>query len=130
MGKTLESKFFNILSSLNSFWAKIAIIGIFVCTGFKFGCYYKETQMKLEQLEGIVLMHVQANLMIKPSDNIMTCVVIPWFTNFTLLFMIISAFSMCCGYYERVKSGAITPAKFYAKRYHRTWPFFAMMVIF
>lgn len=74
-------------------------------------------------------MHVQANLMIKPSDNIMTCVVIPWFTNFTLLFMIISAFSMCCGYYERVKSGAITPAKFYAKRYHRTWPFFAMMVM-
>lgn len=36
---------------------------------------------------------------------------------------------MCCGYYERVKSGAITPAKFYAKRYHRTWPFFAMMVM-
>lgn len=78
---------------------------------------------------GIVLMHVQANLVIKPSDNILTCNVIPWFTNFTLLFMIISAFSMCCGYYERVKSGAITPAKFYAKRYHRTWPFFAMMVM-
>lgn len=36
------------------------------------------------------------------------------------LIMIISAFSMCCGYYERIKSGAITPAKFYAKRYHRT----------
>ena len=78
---------------------------------------------------GIVLMHVQANLMIKPSDNILTGNVIPWFTNFTLLFMIISAFSMCCGYYERVKSGVITPAKFYAKRYHRTWPFFGMMVM-
>ena len=78
---------------------------------------------------GIVLMHVQANMAIKPSVNVLTCEVIPWFTNFTLLFMIISAFSMCCGYYERVKSGAITPAKFYAKRYHRTWPFFAMMVI-
>lgn len=78
---------------------------------------------------GIVLMHVQVNLMIKPSDNILTCSVIPWFTNFTLLFMIISAFGMCCGYYERVKSGTITPAKFYAKRYHRTWPFFAMMVM-
>lgn len=78
---------------------------------------------------GIVLMHVQANLMIKPSDNFLTSDIIPWFTNFTLLFMIISAFSMCCGYYERVKSGAITPANFYAKRYHRTWPFFAMMVM-
>ena len=39
---------------------------------------------------GIVLMHVQANLMIKPSDNILTINVIPWFTNFTLLFMIIN----------------------------------------
>ena len=39
---------------------------------------------------GIVLMHVLANLMIKPSDNSLTCNVIPWFTNFTLLFMIIS----------------------------------------
>ena len=78
---------------------------------------------------GIVLMHVQANMAIKPSVNVLTSEVIPWFTNFTLLFMIISAFSMCCGYYERVKSGAITPAKFYSKRYHRTWPFFAMMVI-
>ena len=33
---------------------------------------------------GIVLMHVQANLMIKPSDNVLTCNVIPWFTNFTV----------------------------------------------
>ena len=44
MGKTLENKFFNILSSLDSIWTKITIIGVFVWTGFKFGCYYKETQ--------------------------------------------------------------------------------------
>lgn len=74
-------------------------------------------------------MHVQANMAIKPSVNILSSKVIPWFTNFTLLFMIISAFSMCCGYYDRVKMGAITSAKFYTKRYHRTWPFFAMMVL-
>lgn len=65
----------------------------------------------------------------QPSVNVLTESVIPWFTDFTLLFMLISAFSMCCGYYERVKSGAITPKTFYTKRYHRTWPFFAMMVI-
>lgn len=78
---------------------------------------------------GIVMMHVQANIAVKPSVNVLTEKVIPWFTDFTLLFMVISAFSMCCGYYDRVKNGEITPAKFYAKRYHRTWPFFAMMVI-
>ena len=43
---------------------------------------------------GIVLMHVQANLVIKPSDNILTGNVIPWFTNFTLLFMIIPQFGI------------------------------------
>lgn len=75
------------------------------------------------------MMHVLANIGIKPSENVMTEVVIPWFTNFTLLFMMISAFSMCCGYYERIKSGAITPARFYSKRYHRTLPFFGMMVM-
>ena len=75
------------------------------------------------------MMHVQANMTVKPSENVLTDSVIPWFTDFTLLFMVISAFSMCCGYYDRVKNGEITPAKFYAKRYHRTWPFFAMMVM-
>ena len=72
-------------------------------------------------------MHVQANMTAyQLSENILTNDVIPWFTNFTLLFMIISAFSMCCGYYERIKTGAITPAKFYSKRYHRTWPLYAI----
>lgn len=75
------------------------------------------------------MMHVQANITVKPSVNVLTEKVIPWFTDFTQLFMVISAFSMCCGYYDRVKNGEITPAKFYAKRYHRMWPFFAMMVM-
>lgn len=78
---------------------------------------------------GIVMMHVLANIRIKPNMSVLTERVIPWFADFTLLFMTISAFSMCCGYYERVKKGMITPGEFYAKRYHRSWPFFAMMVI-
>lgn len=41
--------------------------------------------------------------------------------------MMISAFSMCCGYYERVKSGTITPNVFYRKRYLRILPFFAFL---
>ena len=77
---------------------------------------------------GIVLMHVLANMSLKPSANVITDKVIPWFSDFTLLFMVVSAFSMCCGYYEKVKNGDITPAKFYAKRYHRIFPFFAFMV--
>lgn len=74
------------------------------------------------------MMHVEANMAVKPSENVLTERVIPWFTDFTLLFMVISAFCMCCGYYERMKAGMVTPSQFYAKRYKRIWPFFALMV--
>lgn len=76
---------------------------------------------------GIVMMHVLANIIIKPSSNYVTETIIPYFTNFTLLFMIISAFSVCCGYYERIKNGQIRPNDFYKKRYKRLLPFFGLM---
>lgn len=47
---------------------------------------------------------------------------IPSFTNFTRLFMLLSAFSMCCGHYERFKSGTINIERFYKRRYQRIWP--------
>lgn len=54
---------------------------------------------------GIVLMHVLSNITLKPSENYLTLKLIPFFTDFTLLFMIVSGFSLCCGYYERFKKG-------------------------
>ena len=78
---------------------------------------------------GIVMMHVLANIVVKPSENYLTEVIIPYFTNFTLLFMVVSAFSVCCGYYGRVKDGIMRPNDFYKKRYRRLLPFFALMVI-
>lgn len=78
---------------------------------------------------GIVMMHVLANMAVKPADNHLTNTLIPYFTNFTLLFMMVSAFSVCCGYYERVKNGLIRPNDFYRKRYRRLLPFFALMVV-
>lgn len=76
---------------------------------------------------GIILMHVLANIALKPSNNYLTETIIPFFTDFTLLFMIVSAFSMSCGYYQRVKEGDITPNVFYKKRYNRILPFFAIL---
>lgn len=78
---------------------------------------------------GIVLMHVLANSAIKPSCNYLTSCVIPWFTDFTLMFMLVSGFSLCCGYYDKVKTGAITPNAFYCKRYRRILPFFACLCV-
>lgn len=78
---------------------------------------------------GIVMMHVLANLTSKPDMGYVTETVIPYFTNFTLMFMMVSGFSMCCGYYERVKRGEMSPNDFYGKRYKRLLPFFALMVV-
>lgn len=73
------------------------------------------------------MMHYQANLVVKPQMYFITDQLIPWFTQLVLLFFMVSAFSMCCGYYERMKNGGITPSKFYAKRYKRVLPFFALL---
>lgn len=78
---------------------------------------------------GIVLMHVLGNISVKPSSNYLTDSMIPWFTDFTLMFMVVSGFSLCCGYYDKVKSGAITPNVFYKKRYMKILPFFACLCL-
>ena len=78
---------------------------------------------------GIVLMHVLSNVSVKPTENYLTTELIPFFTDFTLLFMIVSGFSLCCGYYRRIKEGTVTPAVFYKKRYARILPFFAVLCL-
>lgn len=52
---------------------------------------------------GIALMHILANISPTPHLHNITPV-IEWFTNFVFLFFIISSFSLCCGYYERIKT--------------------------
>jgi len=51
---------------------------------------------------GIVMMHVLSNLSVKLTIEPLRSIINP-FTNFTFLFMIVSAFGMCCGYYEKFK---------------------------
>lgn len=76
---------------------------------------------------GIVMMHILANIKSGPLTYRPVNIVIGSFTNFVYLFFIISAFSMCCGYYDRIKSGNINVNAFYKKRYHRIWPYFALL---
>lgn len=86
---------------------------------------------------GILLMHYLANIdsdieMGLMNANFLYSKIIPDFTLFVYLFFIISAFSMCCGYYNKFnvlegKSGFDTDM-FYKRRYHRIWPFFALLV--
>lgn len=73
---------------------------------------------------GVVLMHVYTN---GGYELGIAKRVILSFGDFVFLFMIISGFSMCCGYYEKFINGQILITDFYAKRYAKTLPFFGLL---
>ena len=75
---------------------------------------------------GIVMMHVLSNAKYNLSGFAFESM-IPSFTNFVFLFMIISGFGMCCGYFEKVISNKISISDFYSKRYKKILPFFALL---
>ena len=77
---------------------------------------------------GIVMMHIKANNSYEISGFIYEKV-ISSFTNFVFLFMAISAFGMCCGYLDKMMNNQISLEKFYAKRYSKVLPFFAVLVL-
>lgn len=77
---------------------------------------------------GILVMHVK----VKGSfelDGILYDTIIPSFTHFTLLFMMLSAFGMCCGYYKKILENKISVTEFYSRRYQKIWPYFAILVL-
>ena len=78
-------------------------------------------------IAGIVLMHVLANGNYDLSGFLFEKV-IGTAGNFTILFMMVSAFGMCCGYYEKFKSGKVNLEKFYIRRFEKNLPFFALLV--
>lgn len=96
---------------------------------------------------GILLMHYLANintetaLYLKGSNPLLYGQIIPFLTMFVYMFFSVSAFSMCCGYFEKFKikmarienkdtiyMSNFDANRFYSKRYSRIWPFFALLV--
>lgn len=75
---------------------------------------------------GIVIMHVRANGGFGISGFFYDRVIAS-FTNLTFLFMLLSSFSLCCGYYERFRNRDISLEQFYRRRYQRIWPLFALL---
>lgn len=76
---------------------------------------------------GILLMHALSNGNYEINHILTT--VIQSFTQFVYLFMIISSFSMCCGYYEKIKNNKISLEEFYIKRIKKIMPFFIFLII-
>ena len=63
-------------------------------------------EVRVIAIAGIVLMHVLANGNYGLGGFLFEKV-IGTAGNFTILFMMVSAFGMCCGYYEKFKAGTI-----------------------
>ena len=82
--------------------------------------------LKAYAIIGIVLMHVLSNGKYAINGFVFEQL-IPSFTNLVFLFMIVSAFGMCCGYYQRVVDRKISVEDFYKKRYVKIWPYFALL---
>lgn len=76
----------------------------------------------------IIAMHIKENTSYNISGYFYNTVVSSW-TWLVYLFLIISGFSMCCGYYDRIANGTIDIEQFYLKRFKKTVPFFACLVI-
>lgn len=84
--------------------------------------------LKAYAIIGIVLMHVLSNGKYA-LDGFVFEQLIPSFTNLVFLFMMVSGFGMCCGYYQKIVDRKISMEEFYAKRYMKIWPYFALLCV-
>lgn len=82
--------------------------------------------MKAYAIIGIALMHVLANGEYGIGGFAFERL-IPSFTNLVFLFMMVSGFGMCCGYYQKIIDRKISMEDFYSKRYIKIWPYFALL---
>lgn len=77
---------------------------------------------------GIICMHVLI-LGQFPSDTLGRAYkVIAGMGILVRIFFILSGFGMCCGYYEKMKSGTADLNVFFSRRYLKIWPFFVVLV--
>lgn len=82
--------------------------------------------LKAYAIIGIALMHVLANGKYELGGFVFERL-IPSFTNLVFLFMMVSGFGMCCGYYQKIVDRKIGMEEFYSKRYIKIWPYFALL---
>ena len=75
----------------------------------------------------IIAMHIVANADYAVHPILQT-IMVSW-THFVLLFIMISGYGMCCGYYEKFKNKQIDLNQFFGKRYKKIGPFFITLII-
>ena len=82
--------------------------------------------LKAYAIIGIALMHVLSNGKYELGGFVFEKL-IPNFTNLVFLFMMVSGFGMCCGYYQKIIDRKISVEEFYSKRYIKIWSYFALL---
>lgn len=71
----------------------------------------------------IVMMHVRLNGTYNISEWM------GYFNNFVFMFLVISSFGMCCGYYDNIINNKISMSEFYSRRFRKALPFFSVLVL-
>lgn len=84
--------------------------------------------LKAYAILGIALMHILSNGEYEIGGFVFVRL-IPSFTNFVFLFMMVSGFGMCCGYYQKIVDQKISMEEFYTKRYIKIWPYFSLLCV-
>ena len=82
--------------------------------------------LKAYAIIGIALMHVLSNGKYELGGFVFGKLILN-FTNLVFLFMMVSGFGMCCGYYQKIVDCKIGMEEFYSKRYIKIWPYFALL---
>ncbi len=77
---------------------------------------------------GIVLMHIRYNISYAIPGDLFIWMVNS-FDDFVYLFMAISSFGLCCGYYNAFLDGSINWDNFYRRRFSKILPFFIVMIM-
>lgn len=84
--------------------------------------------LKAYAIIGIAVMHILTNGEYRMGGFVFERM-IPSFTNLVFLFMMVSGFGMCCGYYQKFKNQKIGVVDFYKNRYNKIWPYFALLCV-
>lgn len=77
---------------------------------------------------GIMSMHVKENLPYE-IPGVLFNKIVSSFTDFVFLFMAISSFGLCCGYFQRFVDNNINWEYFYKRRFAKILPFFITMLL-
>ena len=77
----------------------------------------------------IIAMHIDANTSYEALGGYVGEVIILSWTQLVYLFLLISGFGMCCGYYEKFRTGKIDLVKFYIRRYLKIVAFFTILIL-